>query len=758
MAQAKAKKSATKDSRPEAFKAEEILQAVVIADSFNERFKPLTLQTPRALVPVCNCPTIEFTLDFLAGNGVSEIFIFCRANAEKIRKFIESHWKWGPMGRRHRSVSVQIIMSEDCYSMGDALREIDAKNTIRGDFILVQGDLIANVDIKPALDAHRKRKTLDKNSIMTVVCRQVASRHPARSQEDQVVLAIEPLTNRVLHFQKLGTAKKVSFPVDIFEGRDELEFRTDLIDCHISICSASVPPLFSDNFDYLTRDDFIRGILVNEEVLGNTIYCHLLTAGYTARISNLHMYDVVSRDIIARWVYPYCADLGFPEGDAYFYRRHHIYLQKDVELKMGCVLEANVLVGRQSVIGENTRIRNSVIGNGCTIGRDCKIEGSYIWGNCVIQDGCELYKCIIADGCVVYSGSVIESGCILSYGVKVGPDALLSAGSRLFGEADLQILLQENSEDGDVTPKDRTFATVDEKVRGSSGSQSWLFTLNEIEDEEEDIAPGGINYEKLSWKWTSVENLDDSWEEDSESSDSDGDSVDDVDGPKTTGAQEDIKVFFHEISDSLLRAVDEKVNPDNVILEINSSKFAYNVTMTELNKLVVRAIIEIPELKSLKQRTELKSVKDASAQIVSAFETLLPVLRNYYRSSESQMDALLAIEECAVNYLDLPRHQPYGNLVISCCLNILHFLYNNDILTEDVIRKWYAEPEKAQVRRFLPFFLHEQQQHSPAGRRRHISGDLSDDEVSGLVKKAELLKQKIAPFIHWLEEAEEESD
>ena len=27
-----------------------------------------------------------------------------------------------------------------------------------------------------------------------------------------------------------------------------------------------VPQLFTDNFDYQTRDDFVRGILVNEEV------------------------------------------------------------------------------------------------------------------------------------------------------------------------------------------------------------------------------------------------------------------------------------------------------------------------------------------------------------------------------------------------------------------------------------------------------------------------------------------------------------
>lgn len=40
----------------------------------------------------------------------------------------------------------------------------------------------------------------------------------------------------------------------------------DLLDCQISVCSPQVPALFKDNFDYLTRDDFIKGILMTEDV------------------------------------------------------------------------------------------------------------------------------------------------------------------------------------------------------------------------------------------------------------------------------------------------------------------------------------------------------------------------------------------------------------------------------------------------------------------------------------------------------------
>ena len=52
------------------------------------------------------------------------------------------------------------------------------------------------------------------------------------------------------------------------EHRD-VQLRYDLLDSSVSVCSQHLLSLFTDNFDYQTRDDFIRGILVSEEVRGD---------------------------------------------------------------------------------------------------------------------------------------------------------------------------------------------------------------------------------------------------------------------------------------------------------------------------------------------------------------------------------------------------------------------------------------------------------------------------------------------------------
>lgn len=44
-----------------------------------------------------------------------------------------------------------------------------------------------------------------------------------------------------------------------------------------------------------------------------------------------------------------------------------------------------------------------------------------------------------------------------------------------------------------------------------------------------------------------------------------------------------VLVFLSEVIDSLARGFEDKLQCDNLILEINSSRYAYNVTVREVN-------------------------------------------------------------------------------------------------------------------------------------------------------------------------------
>lgn len=63
----------------------------------------------------------------------------------------------------------QVIVSTACKTAGEALREIDIKDIIKGDFVLVSGDVVSNMDLGAALEAHKARRDKDKNALMTMV-------------------------------------------------------------------------------------------------------------------------------------------------------------------------------------------------------------------------------------------------------------------------------------------------------------------------------------------------------------------------------------------------------------------------------------------------------------------------------------------------------------------------------------------------------------------------------------------------------------
>ena len=48
-----------------------------------------------------------------------------------------------------------MLVAQSVQSIGDAMREIDAKGLLRSDFILVRGDLVSNINIEPILTRHK---------------------------------------------------------------------------------------------------------------------------------------------------------------------------------------------------------------------------------------------------------------------------------------------------------------------------------------------------------------------------------------------------------------------------------------------------------------------------------------------------------------------------------------------------------------------------------------------------------------------------
>lgn len=53
------------------------------------------------------------------------------------------------------NMTVNVIGGEGCRSFGDAMRELDSKALIRGNFVLLGSDTITNADLRPIFEQHK---------------------------------------------------------------------------------------------------------------------------------------------------------------------------------------------------------------------------------------------------------------------------------------------------------------------------------------------------------------------------------------------------------------------------------------------------------------------------------------------------------------------------------------------------------------------------------------------------------------------------
>ncbi|KAF3858599.1 hypothetical protein F7725_011800 [Dissostichus mawsoni] len=542
---------------------EQPLQAVLVADSFNRRFFPVTKDQPRALLPLGNVAMIDYTLEFLTSTGVQETFVFCCWMASEIKEHLMKS-KWC---RPTSPNTVHIITSEFYRSLGDVLRDVDAKSLLRSDFVLVYGDVVSNIDLSQAASS----KGGENISVMTMVFKESSPGHRSRCEEDDVIVAVDSKSQRILHYQRTQGLKRLQFPM----------------------------------------------------ILGNQIHMHATKDGYGVRVSNLLMYDSVSSDLVRRWVYPLTPEANFvdQQGRSCTFSRHNVYRGSGVSLGHGSMMEENVLIGCETSIGANCYISNSVIGNNCTIGDNVNLDHAYIWNNVHIASEVKITQSVICDKAVVKEGVTLNKQCVLAYNVEIGPNISLPEGT----------VLSMHHPDEEEEEDDDEFLSDDDHV-GHSKDKTKLKAFNPAE-----VGAEGKGY---IWKAGSLDDTEDEelsqclWglvlNPDPESDSEDSEPDDDEDPVIPSPEMDDVNVFQLEVLGTLQRGLEENIGCDNLVLEINSLKYAYNITLKEVMQIITRVVLEYP--------FQQQGPEITASQYVAL---LLPFLMNMYQLEILEEDMIM---------------------------------------------------------------------------------------------------------------------
>lgn len=235
-----------KDVQNSTYGNQESLQAIVFADDFINELKPAEEVYPSILLPIVTAPLFDYLLETLVRSRVQQVFLYCSSHVEKLKDFIDllKHCK-------DENLIITPIISDGCRSLGDALRDIDTKGCIRGDFILIRGTAFANVDLRLLMDLHKARKEKDKNTAMTMLFRNLGNVKDSALKNESSLVVSSTNTRKLLYYKKIApNEKKVDLELQWFLEHDKIHVDMALFDTRIYMCSQSVLPLFADNFDF----------------------------------------------------------------------------------------------------------------------------------------------------------------------------------------------------------------------------------------------------------------------------------------------------------------------------------------------------------------------------------------------------------------------------------------------------------------------------------------------------------------------------
>ncbi|HEX9241145.1 MAG TPA: sugar phosphate nucleotidyltransferase [Anaeromyxobacter sp.] len=126
---------------------------MVLCAGLGTRLRPLTLRVPKPAVPVCGVPLISWTLGLLAGAGVARAVVNVHHLPDAMAAAAEA-------GARTAGLPLAISREPVIAGTGGALREARRHLEGAGAIVVVNGDVLFDLDLGPALAAHRASGTL----------------------------------------------------------------------------------------------------------------------------------------------------------------------------------------------------------------------------------------------------------------------------------------------------------------------------------------------------------------------------------------------------------------------------------------------------------------------------------------------------------------------------------------------------------------------------------------------------------------------
>src|SRR5438128_7439787 len=126
------------------------MKGLILAGGKGTRLRPLTINTPKPVVPVANSPFLLYQIDLMRDAGIREIILSLSYQPRKIEDLLKDGSDYG--------VRIRYAVEASPLGTGGAFK--NAEEHIDSTTVVFNGDVMTSIDLSSVIALHRERQAV----------------------------------------------------------------------------------------------------------------------------------------------------------------------------------------------------------------------------------------------------------------------------------------------------------------------------------------------------------------------------------------------------------------------------------------------------------------------------------------------------------------------------------------------------------------------------------------------------------------------
>jgi mannose-1-phosphate guanylyltransferase len=347
------------------------MQALVLAGGEGTRLRPLTLTTPKPVMPLAGRPFLSFMLDWAHAHRVDEVILSCGFMSDAVRAVL---------GDIYDGMRLRHVTEDEPLGTAGPVRLAYDQGLLEERLLILNGDVLTDIDLTSELEQHERTGA-----------RATLALYPVDDTSSYGVVPTDD-EGQVTEFIEKGGGEAPTNRINA--GAYVLE--RDVVE--------SIPAGRAVSFE---REVF-------PSLVGSGLYGYA-AAGYWIDIGTPERYLEATWDLLAGRVHS-----TLPPRD------ETGSLVYENCLLSGAHVGPQSVLGRHCSVGTDARVERSVLHERVHVGADAAVVES------VLAEGVRVgERAQVGPGAMVGAGAIVEADAVVAAGGRVDPGAVVSAVSEV---------------------------------------------------------------------------------------------------------------------------------------------------------------------------------------------------------------------------------------------------------------------------------------------------------------------------------------